>query len=108
MLVYLQNDHVCLLQNPPRHACRAGEVEVAVLIHGGHAHHGYVHGEKMTVISGYIPKNHGNVVAKSPVAERALIGGAVPRVIEEVLPAGVALHRLEGRENQVSPDFDIP
>ncbi len=105
MLVDLQDDDIRLLKDAPGDACGAGEVEVAVPVHGRDAHHGHVHRQEVTVVGHHVAEDHRDVVAQIPVAEFPLVSGAVPGVVEKVLPAGVALHHLNGTEKQVAPDF---
>ena len=103
MLVDLQNDNVRLLQDAAGDARGTGEIEIPVLIHGRDAHHGHIHREKMPVVGHHIAKNHGNIAAQPSVAELSLIGGTVPGVVGEVLPARVTLHDLNRTKAQIAP-----
>ena len=107
MLVDLQDDDVRPVKYPLGRAGAAGQIEVPVLIHGSHAHHGHVHGEKMPVIGDDIPEDHGNVIAQPAVAELPLVRGTVPAVVHEMLPRGIALHDADGAEAEIAADLDI-
>ena len=105
-LVDLEDDDVGLFQNAAGHARAAGEVEVAVLVHGGDADHPHVEIQKRLVVPDEVAEDHRREGAQPPVAELALIGGQVPARVVEMLPRRVALHRLQRAEHQVAADLD--
>ena len=108
ILVDLQDHHVGLVQHRPGGGVGHGEVEVSMLIHGGHAGDSHVYREEMVIVGPQIPEHHRVEVAQAPVAELPLIAGHVPAVIDKVLPAGVALHHLNGLLDQIAPDLHAP
>ena len=105
-LVDLEDDDVGLFQNAAGHARAAGEVEVAVLVHGGDGRHPHVEVQKRLVIPDEVAEDHRREGAQPPVAELALVGGQVPARVVEVLPRRVALHREQRAEHQVAADLD--
>lgn len=107
VLVDLQNDHVCLVQRRTGGGRGTGKVEVAVLVHGGHSHHGYVDGEELAVIPAEVAEHHGIKITQSAIAELALIAGHMPAVVDKVPALGVALHHLDRVEDQIAADLDL-
>ena len=81
----LYNHHISLLQDTFGNAGGTGQVEIAVAVHGRDRAHGYIDGQEMPVIGDQQVKDHGDVVAQAPVTELALIGAAVPGIIDEML-----------------------
>ena len=61
----------------------------------------------MAVIGHHIPEDHRDIIAQASVAEFSLISGAVPAVVNEVLPQGVAFRDLDRAKSQIAADFDI-
>ena len=84
-----------------------GKVEVAVLVHGGHSHHGHVDGEELAVIPAEVAEHHGIKITQSAIAELALIAGHMPAVVDKVPALGVALHHLDRVEDQIAADLDL-
>ena len=107
VFVDLQDDDIRRFQNAPGNAAGTGEVEVAVFVHGRHAHHGHIDRQKVPVIGRHIAEDHGNIVAQAPVAQLSLIAGAVPAVVDKVFPVRVTFHGPDGTKQQVAPDLDI-
>ena len=108
VLIDLQDYDVRLVQRGAGGGGGGGEVEVAVLVHGGNAHHGHVHRQELGVVPAQIAEHHGVEVAQSLVAELALVAGHMPAVVDEVLASGIALHHLDGLEDQVAADLHVP
>ena len=107
VLVDFQDDDVRGLEDALRDACRAGEVEVPVLVHGRHAGHRHVHRQEMLVVLHEAAEDHGDEVAQAAVAQLPLIGGAVPAVVHEVLAQRVGLHGVERPEDEVGAELDV-
>ena len=103
----LYNHHISLLQDTFGNAGGTGQVEIAVAVHGRDRAHGYIDGQEMPVIGDQQVKDHGDVVAQAPVTELALIGAAVPGIIDEMLTLRVTFHCLNRSETEVAPDLDI-
>ena len=96
-----------LLQDGPGDARPNGQVEVSVAVHRSDAGHGDVDRQEMTVIRPQVPEDHGNEVAESPVAELALVVGAVPAVVDKVLPLRIALHCFQPVEYKIASDLHV-
>ena len=107
VLVHLHDDDVRLVDDALADAGGAAQVEVAVLVHGRDADHGHVHGEEVGVVGHHVAEHHGDEVAEAPIAEAPLVARAVPGVVDEVLPGGVALHGLQLVEDEVAPDLHV-
>ena len=73
ILVDLQDHDIRLIQHRTGGGVGQGEVEVAVLVHGGHAHHGHVDRQEVLIVGPQIPEHHRVEAAHPPVAELALI-----------------------------------
>ena len=73
ILVDLQDHDIRLIQHRTGGGVGQGEVEVAVLVHGGHAHHGHVDRQEVLIVGPQIPEHHWVEAAHPPVAELALI-----------------------------------
>ena len=82
-------------------------VEIAVLVHGGHSHHSHVDGEELAVIPAEVAEHHRVEITQSTVAELALIAGHMPAVVDKVPALGVALHHLDRVEDQIAADLDL-
>ena len=106
-LVDLHDHHVGLVQDRLRDARTAGQIKKSVLVHGRGADHGDVDRQKVTVVRRQVAEDHGDEVAEAAVAQRPLVARAVPAVVDEVLAVWVALHGLDGFEDEVAPDLDI-
>ena len=107
VLVDLQDHNIRVPQDPLSDAGGAGEVEIAVPVHGRGAHHGDIHVEEVAVVGNHIAEDHRDVVAQAIVAQLSLIGGAVPAVVDKMLPFGVRFHDLDRAKSQIAADFDI-
>ena len=107
VLVDLQDDDVRLVQGGAGGGRCAGKVEIAVLVHRGHGHHGHVDGEELAVIPAQVAEHHWVEIAQATVAELALVAGHMPAVVDEVLALRVTLHHLDGLEDQVTADLDL-
>ena len=105
VLVDLEDHYVGLVERRAGRSVGNREVEVAVLVHGRHAHHGDVHRQEVLIVGAQIAEDHRVEVAQAAVAELALIAGHVPAVIDKVFARGVALHHLDGFKNQIAADF---
>ena len=62
----------------------------------------------MGIVRHYVAKHHGDKVAHILITQGALISGAVPGVIDKMLPGRVALHDLQPLKHQVSPNLYVP
>ena len=107
VLVDLHDDDVRLVDDPLADAGGAAQIEIPVLVHGRDADHGYVHGEEVGIVGHHVPEHHGDEVAEASVAQAPLVARAVPGVVDEVLPGGVALHGLQLVEDEVAPDLHV-
>ena len=94
-------------QNAFGNAGRAGEVEEAVPVHRSGAHHRDVYVQKMAIVGYHVPEDHRNIIAQTSVAEFSLVSGAVPAVVNEVFPQGVAFCDLNWAKSQIAAYFDI-
>lgn len=108
VLVDLQDHDVRLVQRGTGGGGGGGKVEVAVLVHGGNAHHGHVHRQELGIVPTQVTEHHGVEIAQTLVAELALVAGHVPAVVDEVLAGRVALHHLNRIKNQVAADLHVP
>ena len=106
-LVHFQDHDVRLLQDGPGDARSHGQVKISVAVHRSNACHGDVDRQEMAVIGSQVPEDHRNEVAEPPVAELALIVGAVPAVIDKVLPLRIALHCFQPVEYKIASDLHV-
>lgn len=90
-----------------RRAGGEGEVEIAVLVHRRGADIGHVDVQEFSMIPGQVAEDHGGEVGLTLVEQLALVAGAVPGVVAEVLAAGVALGDLDGAVHDLAAELDV-
>ena len=105
--VDFKNDDVRLVENSFGHAGGAGKIEIAVLIHRRHAHHGHIDVEEMAVVRHDIAEDHRDVIAQSPVAQLSFIGRNVPGVVEEMFSGRIAFGSSYRAEGKIAADLHI-
>ena len=106
-VVDLDDDGVRAAYHVERRACGEGEVEVAVLVHRRRADVGDVDVQEFFVVPGEIAEDHGGEVGPALVEQLALVAGAVPGVVAEVLARRVTFHDLNGAVHYLAAELDV-
>ena len=106
-LIDFENDDIRLGDRRVVDAERAGEIEITVPVHRRDGEHRDVDRQKLLIVPGLVAEDHRREEGAALIAEPALVAGAVPGVIDEVLYPRITFRDLDGPLHQVPAHLDM-